>query len=600
MSRQGQISIEKAQHFLAKADQEERSYDKILPLMLAYHHAESASAAERGGSVLRKQADDMTWKILDEMTNACAEGCECPRRANQGKDLRALVEAAETELASARESQQRDPQRAIQDSVLAAYYAGAAIHQARKERSASALDRAHSVFFHAAQIAQLACGTESQHVQARYAPNQLPGGDIGYELRDDLMAQAEDCGEMGDLDCMKGVLRSARKELKKDQELLADVENVVETYFPELLQRSTNKGVAPEEKERRRQREERGEKSKGKRQRDRARERAHARGYARGRSRNPLGTLEDLPKGKRMWEAVYKSAQERGFADDRAARQAWGAVKAAGYAQDDKGVWQAPRANNSSGPAFATTDRPSPRPSKPPLPASVTGPLRVKSQTDGLWVVGRGIVVPVESRDEGRYLIEQLGRRRNPPDATQLRFSSHDDLAQALHAMDVAARPSRHARPIMFELDWDDRTITLDGQPDDPAVANAIAAIDYAKIGFDTSARAANPADGSRGRSAAYAFLGNVIGSILGFGLGALVGALAGAALAGAGGAGVGVVVGGLAGTYGGGIYGAGYGAAEGAPKGLEKDAKVGGAIGAAIPWVNLFTAPLGAYLATD
>jgi hypothetical protein len=94
-----------------------------------------------------------------------------------------------------------------------------------------------------------------------------------------------------------------------------------------------NKGVSPEEKDRRRRRTERAEKAKHRKRKDR-----HA---------NPLGTLEALPKGKRMWEAVYDSALDRGFSESRAAQQAWGAVKAAGYEQDEGGTWRAP---NGAGP----------------------------------------------------------------------------------------------------------------------------------------------------------------------------------------------------------------------------------------------------------
>lgn len=61
--------------------------------------------------------------------------------------------------------------------------------------------------------------------------------DVGFRLRDDLMAQAEDCGEHGDAECMEGVLKRARRELGRDPALLFDVENVVGSYFPELVSR---------------------------------------------------------------------------------------------------------------------------------------------------------------------------------------------------------------------------------------------------------------------------------------------------------------------------------------------------------------------------
>lgn len=56
----------------------------------------------------------------------------------------------------------------------------------------------------------------------------------------------------------------------------------------------------------------------------------------------PLGTLENIPHGSRLWENVYESARARGFSERRAAMQAWGAVRNAGYYQDSGGTWHAP------------------------------------------------------------------------------------------------------------------------------------------------------------------------------------------------------------------------------------------------------------------
>ena len=52
----------------------------------------------------------------------------------------------------------------------------------------------------------------------------------------------------------------------------------------------------------------------------------------------PTGTLKG--KGKRMWESVYQSALSRGADSSSAAQQAWGAVKRAGWYQDEYGVWR--------------------------------------------------------------------------------------------------------------------------------------------------------------------------------------------------------------------------------------------------------------------
>lgn len=72
--------------------------------------------------------------------------------------------------------------------------------------------------------------------QARVHVGRALNQDVGYQLRDELMAEAEDCGEAGDIECAEHVLKRAQKELARDPGLLADVENVVETYFPELLE----------------------------------------------------------------------------------------------------------------------------------------------------------------------------------------------------------------------------------------------------------------------------------------------------------------------------------------------------------------------------
>lgn len=72
----------------------------------------------------------------------------------------------------------------------------------------------------------------SVRVHAGRAMNQA---DIGFRLRDDLMAQAESCGESGDIECMEDVLEKAQRDLSADPGLLADVENVVDIYFPELV-----------------------------------------------------------------------------------------------------------------------------------------------------------------------------------------------------------------------------------------------------------------------------------------------------------------------------------------------------------------------------
>ncbi len=42
-----------------------------------------------------------------------------------------------------------------------------------------------------------------------------------------------------------------------------------------------------------------------------------------------------------------------------------------------------------------------------------TGPLRLTRRFDGRYVVGQGVLVPVDSYEDGQELIEQLNRRRN-------------------------------------------------------------------------------------------------------------------------------------------------------------------------------------------
>jgi hypothetical protein len=74
------------------------------------------------------------------------------------------------------------------------------------------------------------------HARAGRAVNQP---DVGFGIRDELMADAESCGEFGDIECMEHVLKKARRELSLDPNLLFDVENVVDTYFPELMKDDT-------------------------------------------------------------------------------------------------------------------------------------------------------------------------------------------------------------------------------------------------------------------------------------------------------------------------------------------------------------------------
>lgn len=236
-----------------------------------------------------------------------------------------------------------------------------------------------------------------------------------------------------------------------------------------------------------------------------------------------------------------------------------------------------------------------------PAPKDISGPLRMETKRDGLWVVGRGVAVPVNSKKEGHELMERLSRRPNGPGATMLTFHDVPELGEALEVMDVALRPSRMERPTVFRVDWGAHAVVLEGDPDDPGVSQAIRALEQADVHFDVDALpiAANPKGGTRGKAAGYAYLGQWIGSLLGFGLGAIIGGLAGALAAGAPGAVLGGAVAGLGMSYGGGIYGAWKGAHKGAPTGTEGDAGLAAAIGAGIPYLNWFMAPLAAYLAT-
>jgi hypothetical protein len=62
----------------------------------------------------------------------------------------------------------------------------------------------------------------------------------------------------------------------------------------------------------------------------------------------PLGTLERLPRGRRIWETVYAEGLEAHGDTARAARTAWSAVKGAGYYQDDAGIWRSARSSGKS------------------------------------------------------------------------------------------------------------------------------------------------------------------------------------------------------------------------------------------------------------
>jgi hypothetical protein len=58
-------------------------------------------------------------------------------------------------------------------------------------------------------------------------------------------------------------------------------------------------------------------------------------------------------------------------------------------------------------------------------------------------------------------------------------------------------------------------------------------------------------------------------------------------------------VVGGFLGSTAGSIVGGAKGASMGAPTGHERDAAIGAGVGAAIPFLGIFTSPLGAYVGT-
>lgn len=78
----------------------------------------------------------------------------------------------------------------------------------------------------------------NRQVRAR-AGRAMNQPDVGFRMRDELVAEAESCGEHGDIDCMEQVLEKAQRELSSDPALLFDVENIIDTYFPELLKDDT-------------------------------------------------------------------------------------------------------------------------------------------------------------------------------------------------------------------------------------------------------------------------------------------------------------------------------------------------------------------------
>ena len=43
----------------------------------------------------------------------------------------------------------------------------------------------------------------------------------------------------------------------------------------------------------------------------------------------------------------------------------------------------------------------------------MTGPLRLTRRYDGCYVVGQGMLIPVDDYEEGQELIQQLNRRGN-------------------------------------------------------------------------------------------------------------------------------------------------------------------------------------------
>lgn len=51
----------------------------------------------------------------------------------------------------------------------------------------------------------------------------------------------------------------------------------------------------------------------------------------------PTGSLKG--EGKKLWEKVYNDAKAKGDDEEKAAKKAWGAIKAAGWRKDAKGQW---------------------------------------------------------------------------------------------------------------------------------------------------------------------------------------------------------------------------------------------------------------------
>ncbi len=129
-----------------------------------------------------------------------------------------------------------------------------------------------------------------------------------------------------------------------------------------------------------------------------------------------LGTLSAFPRAAHMWESVYVNARARGYSKERSSKQAWGAVKKAGYYQDTKGVWRMPRRRFNPG------ERPKENPLKTITKGSSVRQARatisrnIATEMDAGRPQKQAVAIALASarRDAPKLMDSMYGRRSNP------------------------------------------------------------------------------------------------------------------------------------------------------------------------------------------
>ena len=154
-----------------------------------------------------------------------------------------------------------------------------------------------------------------------------------------------------------------------------------------------------------------------------------------------LGTLGSYPRAVNMWESVYINARVRGHSQARAAKQAWAAVKDAGYYQDTKGAWRMPKRRFNPG------EHPKENPLKP-IPRSA-------SERQARTIISKNIATEMDAGRPQRQAVAialSSARRDAPKLMTKMYGAAPnpylgDAVARAKAKKKPAAKKKRRSTP---------------------------------------------------------------------------------------------------------------------------------------------------------